>query len=121
MTDKELLIRSQNETSLKSWREQEKTALELLKIVGDLRFDRSIEIILFRRNIYDARPSKVLDDHLYAAHYISQPIAVHTTLALVQAIARMTDLGPARIDVGHWASEWLNEAQPPIDAFVHQK
>lgn len=123
MTDRELLIRSQSETSLKSWREKEKIALDLLKIVGDLRFDRSIEIVLFRRNIYDARPSKVLDDHLFATNYINKPISVESTLAIVQAIERMKELGPSKIDVGRLGSEWLTESasNENLDEFINKK
>ena len=52
--------------SLKQWREKEKTALELLTIVGELRFDRAIELILFRQDIYDARPSELINAHHFA-------------------------------------------------------
>ncbi|MEM9824242.1 MAG: glyceraldehyde-3-phosphate dehydrogenase [Bacteroidota bacterium] len=123
MTDREMLIRSQSDTSLSDWREQEKIALELLKIVGDLRFDRSIEIVLFRRNIYDARSSKVLDDHRFATNYINQPISVKTSLELTQAIARTKNLGPAKVDIGRLAAEWLKEqdAFESPDDFIHQK
>jgi len=44
-------IENQFEAHLSSWREDEKTALELQKLVGALRFDKSVEIILFRRDI----------------------------------------------------------------------
>ena len=40
------------ELALQEWREKEKKALELSKIVGELRFDRSIELVLFRRDLY---------------------------------------------------------------------
>jgi len=123
MTDRELLIRNQSETSLKDWRDQEKIALELLKIVGDLRFDRSIEIVLFRRKIYDARPSKVLDDHRFATNYINKPISVNTTLELVQAIDRVKELGSAKLDVGRLAAEWHTEKNEykGVDDFIHQR
>jgi glyceraldehyde 3-phosphate dehydrogenase len=54
----ELSLRIQSDVSLENWREKEKKALELLRIAGELRFDRSIELIIFRNDVYDARPSE---------------------------------------------------------------
>jgi len=98
---------TQFESHLSTWREDEKAALELLKIVGELRFDRSVEIILFRRNIYDSRPTEVINDHLFAKNYVNQPITVQMSLEIVKAIEHL-DLAPARIDIGKLALNWLN-------------
>lgn len=113
-------VETQFEQHLSAWREDEKTALELQKLVGALRFDRSIEVILFRRDIYDSRPSEVLNDHLFATNYVNKPISVQMSLAITQAIAKL-DLAPARIDIGTLATKWLslNEGQfQNIDEFV---
>ena len=48
MNNDNLLLRSITDSSLNRWREKEKTALELLQIVGELRFDKSIELVLFQ-------------------------------------------------------------------------
>ena len=96
-------VETQFEQHLSAWREDEKTALELQKLVGALRFDRSIEVILFRRDIYDSRPSEVLNDHLFATNYVNKPISVQMSLAITQAIAKL-DLAPARIDIGTLAT-----------------
>ena len=73
---------NQFESHLSKWRENEKSALELLKIAGDLSFDRSIEIILFRRNLYDSKPTQVLNDHLFAKNYSKQPLTVQMSVDL---------------------------------------
>lgn len=112
-------LENQFETHLSSWREDEKAALSLLKIVGELRFDNSIELILFRRGIYDARPTEVLNDHLYAKNYVNKPITVQMSLAIAKAIQKL-DLAPARIDIGKMATKWLStdESWESIDDFV---
>ena len=102
-------LRSQAEVTLEDWREKEKKALELLKIAGDLRFNRSIELILFRRDIYDSRPSEVLNNHLHAQNYIDQPIQIEDSLGISQAIADISTLPPARIDLGKLCVEWLTD------------
>ncbi len=110
MKEKELLIRSQNESFLSEWREKEKTALELLQIVGELRFDRSIELVFFRRDIYDARPSELIEIHSIGKNYIDKPITIETSLSIAHAIANITKLNPSKIDIGKLCTEWIKEA-----------
>jgi len=106
--------------TLSDWRETEKTALELLQIVGELRFDHSVDLILFRRKIYDSRPSEVINNHLYGKNYVKQPISVYTSLELAKGIAKM-DLAPSRIDIGTLATHWLksNGQFATIDEFLY--
>jgi len=63
MSTSTLLIRNQTDSALQQWREQEKSALELLKIVGALRFDKAIELTLFRRNIYDTGTTTLINNN----------------------------------------------------------
>ncbi len=123
MNEKELLIRSENESFLSEWREKEKTALELLQIVGELRFDRSIELIFFRRDIYDVRPSELIDIHTVGKNYIDKPIRIETTLSIAHAIANLKNLSPSKIDIGKLCAEWFNEAGDfaDMDEFIHLK
>ncbi|MDX1683712.1 MAG: glyceraldehyde-3-phosphate dehydrogenase [Saprospiraceae bacterium] len=95
--------------TLKSWRNEEKKALELLKIVGELRFDKSIELVLFRHDLYDVRPSQVIDDHGYAKNYVNKPITLDISLELANEINNIELLAPAKIDLGMLASEWIAE------------
>ncbi len=110
---------SLHKMALSDWREMEKAALELLQIVGELRFDHSIELLLFRRRIYDSRPSEVLNNHLYGKNYVKQPISVYTSLELAQGIIKM-NLAPSRIDIGTLATHWLksNGQFANIDEFL---
>ncbi len=106
MQNKDLTIDQIRQNDLEKWRDMEKSAIELLKIVGELRFDQNVELILFRRSIYDSRPSEVLNDHRFATNYVKQPISVDTSLQLAHGIAGM-NLAPSRIDIGKLATQWL--------------
>lgn len=109
-------------TALKAWREKEKTALELSKLIGDLRFDRSIELVLFRRELHDIRPSEIIDFHKYSKNYVSEPVTLETSLAITKAITSIQELQPSRIDIGKLASEWINDGKPDdIQKFVRGK
>jgi glyceraldehyde 3-phosphate dehydrogenase len=99
-----------SETTLSEWRELEKKALELLRIVGELRFDRSVELVLFRKDLYDVRPSQVISDHTYAENYVNKPISLDISLDIANEIAQLEHLPPAKIDLGMLASEWIAES-----------
>jgi len=98
---------SRTEASLRHWREKEKIALNLLHIVGSLRFDRSVELVLFRNAIYDTRPSELISLHDKAKNYHSDSVPVELTLKVAQAIDSMNHLTPAKIDIGKLSVEWL--------------
>lgn len=112
----EVMMHKGVDNSLKKWRKKEKKALELLRIVGELRFDKAIELILFRRDIYDARPSEVINHHLYAENYVDTPISIEMSLSIAEIIAKL-DLQPARIDIGKLAVNWQNEPGYTADLY----
>ncbi len=99
----------QTDQSLSKWRDQEKTALDLLGILGDLRFDKNVELIYFHHDLYDARPSEIINTHLFSKKYTDSPITVETTYKVAKAIANLNDLAPSRIDIGKLAMQWIDE------------
>jgi len=105
---------------MSNWIEKEKKALELINLAGSLWLDKNVELVIFRRNIADARYTEVLNNHEYARNYINQPITVEISTNLAHAISRL-DLAPTRIDLGTLGKEWFQEGQPDFDAFVAEK
>ncbi len=122
MNNQDISLNTKNNEDLANWRKMEKAALELLTVVGELRFDKSVDLILFRRSIYDSRPSEVLNDHLFAKNYVKKPITVYTTLEMAKAIAKM-NLAPSRIDLGKLNAEYLtsNGQYANVEAFLEDK
>ncbi len=98
------------QTEFNQWIEKEKKALELLSIVGRLRFDRSVELVLFRKPLFDVSSSEVLAHHQYARQITGKEISVYETLELAQAMLKC-NLAPSRIDIGRLTAEWLDEHQ----------
>lgn len=111
------------ESSLKEWREQEKTALQLLQVVGELRFDRSIDLILFRRDIYDTPPSSILKNIKYSGKYTDKEVTIESLLTLAQSIANAPNMPSARIDLGKLGVEWAieNDKYDNVDDFIGYK
>jgi glyceraldehyde 3-phosphate dehydrogenase len=109
------------ETELNDWIEREKCAVELMRIAANLWLDKSVELLVMRRKIYDDTVKQIINDHLYAWRYLNKSISTSLTLKLAEAIARQ-DLPPARIDIGRLASEYIDAGQPEnTEAFVRDK
>jgi glyceraldehyde 3-phosphate dehydrogenase len=98
--------RSEADKALKQWHKEEKMALQLLKIVGELRFDRSIELVFFRRGIYDSRPSELLNSHLLGNKYGGTTLSIEDSLAFAKVIDKMDQLPACKIDLGKLGLEW---------------
>ncbi len=96
------------EAELKEWIRYEKAATELIKTVSDLWLDKSVELIVFRRELHDKSISEILDIHDYANKIVRKPISIMDTLLIAKEIAKL-DLSPARIDLGKLTNEWIQE------------
>ncbi len=106
------------EVNLSHWRQKEKNALELSKIVGELSYDRSIDLILFRRDLSDVRPSELIQFHTYCKNYTDKNVDVDLTLNIAKEIQKLEDLASSRIDIGKLATEWLNSEMKDISVFI---
>lgn len=96
------------EKELKSHIERERAAVKLQGKVGELLYDKGIELVLFRNHLTDITISEILQLHEYAGKVVNRPIDVFTTSELACLIYDM-NIAPAKLDIGKLASEWLTE------------
>jgi glyceraldehyde 3-phosphate dehydrogenase len=96
------------EQELTQWVDNERLALELLNTGSQLQFNKSIELVLFRRKVFDKKITSLIHDHDYFSSFAGIPVTLEITANLARAIAKL-DLAPSRIDLGRLASEWLQE------------
>ncbi len=110
------------EVKLKEYNVKEKAAVELSALATQLWYDKSVELIIFRRPLVDARASEIMNHHLYAQRFLNRPLTIEITLALAKALSKL-DLAPSRIDMGRLGSEWMNESSnySGEEAFVADK
>ena len=108
------------EVELATWREREKSALDLLQIAGELRFDRAIDFTIFRRLVYDCRASQVLQALQRSEDYSNRPIDIDLALSLAYAVEQVEGLHTCKVDLGRLATEWLEHSRDfcNMDAFV---
>jgi len=110
------------QSEFQSWIEKEKKAIELINVVGQLWFDRSIELVLFRKPLFDIGSSEILAHHQYAKEVSGKDIGIYETLEIATTIAKC-NLAPSRVDIGRLTSEWLEEYHhfPTLQDFVITK
>lgn len=98
------------EENLQQWIKLEKAANEFIEVIGKLWFDKSIELILFRRQLLERGASNILSKHSYAENIIGRKFSILDSLAIAKTMLNM-DLAPARIDIGRLNREWLEEQE----------
>lgn len=96
------------EKELKSHIEQERAAVTLSSKVGELLYDKGIELVLFRNHLTDITLSEILNLHEYSKNVVNKPVDIFTTAKLAEELLKL-DLAPAKLDIGKLASEWLLE------------
>lgn len=96
------------EKELKSHIEQERAAVKLQSKVGELLYDKGIELVLFRHHLTDVTISEILNLHEYAGQVVNKPIDVFTTSELAEIITTL-DVPASKLDIGKLASEWIAE------------
>jgi glyceraldehyde 3-phosphate dehydrogenase len=113
---KTTIAKNDYEVQLENWIKDEKAAVKLINVIGNLWFDKSVELIIFRNQLVDRSASEILNLHQYAHNIVKKNINVQDTLILAQAIDAIEDIAPARIDIGRLANEWLQVKETGISA-----
>ena len=85
--------------------DRRKATVEFIKIISDLWYDKSIEIVLFRNTLIDQNVSEILSLHEYAGEFVQKPISIFDSVEIAQAIKTL-DLPPAKLDIGKLTYEF---------------
>ncbi|GAB5401492.1 MAG: glyceraldehyde-3-phosphate dehydrogenase [Aureisphaera sp.] len=102
--------------------DRRKATVEFIKIVSDLWYDKSIELVLFRNQLIDRNVSEILNLHEYAGEFVQKPISIFDSVEIAQAIKTL-DFPPAKLDIGKLTYEYhLEDNQyPDAVSFVSHK
>lgn len=88
----------------------EKNATELIRATQDLWYDKGIELVIFRKKLFDTKTSEVLNHHNYAQKVVGKPINIEETARFAKILTEL-DLCPARMDIGRIVYEWKTEGE----------
>lgn len=87
------------ETEIKSYQHKQSAAVKLIQIVNGLWFGNSIELIFFRKQLFDRRVSAVLHLHQQSNELAEPAISIFETLRVAETMQHLK-LAPSRIDIG---------------------
>ena len=93
----------EKEVSLQA--DRRRAGVELIKIISDLWYDKSIEMVLFRNQLLDRNVSEIINLHEYAAEFVGKPISVFDSVKIAKAILEL-NLLPAKLDIGKLTYEY---------------
>ena len=102
--------------------DRRRAAVEFIKIISDLWYDKSIEIVLFRNQLIDRTVSEILNLHEYAGEFVGKPISVFDSVEIAREMLYM-DLPPSKLDIGKLTFEFHLEDDKynDVKAFVIDK
>lgn len=85
--------------------DRRRAGVELIKIISDLWYDKSIEMVLFRNQLIDRNVSDIINLHEYAGEFVGKPISVFDSVEIAKAILSL-DLPPSKLDIGKLTYEF---------------
>ena len=93
------------ESELAFQADRRRATVEFIKIVSDLWYDKSIELVLFRNQLIDQTVSEILNLHEYAGEFVQKPISIFDSVEIAQAIQTL-EIPPAKLDIGKLTYEY---------------
>lgn len=95
--------------------DRRRAGVEFIKIISDLWYDKSIEMVLFRNQLINRSVSDIINLHEYAGEFVGKPISIYDSVEIARAILEL-DLPPAKLDIGKLTYEYHLEDDKYADA-----
>lgn len=95
--------------------DRRRAGVEFIKIISDLWYDKSIELVLFKNQLINTNVSDIINLHEYAGEFVGKPINVFDSVEIARAILSL-DLPPAKLDIGKLTYEYHLEDNKYNDA-----
>ena len=108
------------ETELSLQVDQRRATVKLIKIISDLWYDKTVELIMFRNQLLDRNVSEILSLVNYAKRFVKKPISVFDVVQIAKSISKIK-LPPSKIDIGKLAYEYYNEGDGDYNNFLETK
>ncbi|SDZ99955.1 glyceraldehyde 3-phosphate dehydrogenase [Flavobacterium gillisiae] len=95
--------------------DRRRAGVELIKIVSDLWYDKSIEMVLFKNQLLDKNVSDIINLHQYAGEFVGKPITIFDSVEIAKVVLSL-DLPPSKLDIGKLTYEYMLEDEKYPDA-----
>lgn len=98
-----------------------KAAVELIRIISDLWYDDTIELVLFRNQLIDQNVSEIISLIEYASDFVEKPISIFDAVEIAREIKNQP-LPPSKLDIGKLVYEFhLDDKPKSVKDFVEDK
>ena len=88
--------------------DRSRAGVEFIKIISDLWYDKSIELVLFKNQLIDRNVSEIINLHEYAGEFVGKPISIFDSVTIANTIL-LLDLPPSKLDIGKLTYEFYLE------------
>ena len=95
--------------------DRRRAGVELIKIISDLWYDKSIELVLFKNQLLDKNVSDIINLHQYAGEFVGKPMTIFDSVEIAKVVGEL-DLPPSKLDLGKLTYEYLLEDEKYPDA-----
>ncbi|SDX52623.1 glyceraldehyde 3-phosphate dehydrogenase [Lutibacter oricola] len=107
------------EKELSSQADKRRATVEFIRLISDLWYDNTIELILFRNQLIDKNVSEILNLVEYASEFVEKPISIFDAVEIAREI-KSQKIPPSKIDIGKMVYEYyLDGNNYNFTDFVH--
>jgi glyceraldehyde 3-phosphate dehydrogenase len=85
-----------------------RATVEFIKIINDLWYEDTVELLLFRNQLIDKNVTEILHILKSASNFVNKPISIFDVVDIARVI-RSSAIQAARIDIGKLAFECLSK------------
>ncbi|MCF6167835.1 glyceraldehyde-3-phosphate dehydrogenase [Lutibacter sp.] len=101
--------------------DRRRATVELIRIISDLWYDDTVELVLFRNQLIDQNVSEILNLFEYASDFVEKPISIFDAVEIAREIKKQ-QLPPSKIDIGKLVYEFhLDGNEQSFKDFVEER
>ena len=83
--------------------DRRRATVEFIRLISDLWYEDTIELILFRNQLIDRNVSEILNLVEYASEFVEKPISIFDAVEIAREI-KDQGFPPSKIDIGKLVS-----------------
>ena len=104
------------------WLSKKKSATALNYYIGELMYQKGIELVLFRNSLNEVSISELLSLHEYANEIVGKPIEIETSVEIAKSLLDQS-LEMSKIDIGKLNSQWSSSKNQfsSLNAFLKEE
>ncbi|PHR74005.1 MAG: glyceraldehyde-3-phosphate dehydrogenase [Lutibacter sp.] len=100
--------------------DRRRASVEFIKLISDLWYDDTVELILFRNQLIDRNVSEILNLLEYATEFVGKSISIFDAVEIARAIKQL-NLPPSKLDIGKLVYEYQIDSSDNISMFLSDK